>query len=327
MKRRDFIRFLGGAAAAWPIVIRAQQRSRKISRVGWLVPGSQTAQTNLDEYRRGMRELGYTEGLTVETSYAYADGEFDRLDKIAAALVNERVDVIVTAGTPACLAAKRATSTVPIVFAVSSDPLGTGVVHSLSHPESNITGLSLMATDLSAKRMELLRTLLPGIHQIAVLWDSSNPGMALRVRESRQAAEQLKVGFLDAGARDLDSLEASFATLSAKRPEAILVTAEAFTNLHRDRILDFVSRSHIPTIYEDGGFVRAGGLIAYGPNIPDMFHRAASYVDKILKGAKPADLPVEQPTRFELIINLKTARALGIEIPPTLLASADEAIE
>jgi putative ABC transport system substrate-binding protein len=306
MKRRDFIQFLGGTAAAWPIAVRAQH-SRKIPRVGWLAPGSQNVQTNLDEYRRGMRELGYTEGLTVETFYVYADGEFDRLDKLASMLVNERVDVIVTAGTPACLAAKRATSTIPIVFAVSSDPLSTGVIHSLAHPESNITGLSMMATDLSAKRMELLHTLLPSIRQIAVLWDSSNPGMALRVRETRQAAEHLKVGFLDAGARDLDSLEASFATLSEKRPEALLVTAEPFTNLHRDRILDFVSHSRIPAIYEDGGFARAGGLIAYGPNIPDMFHRAASYVDKILKGTNPADLPVEQPTRFELIINLKTA--------------------
>lgn len=328
MRRRDFIQFLGGGvAAAWPIAVRTQQHLRKIPRIGWLALGSQTAQTNLEEYRRGMRELGYTENLTVETEYLYADGEFDRLDKLATMLVNERVDVIVTAGTPGCLAAKRATSTIPIVFAVSSDPLGTGVVHSLAHPEGNITGLSLMATDLSAKRMELLQTLLPSIRQIAVLWDSSNPGMALRVHETQQAAETLKVGFLDAGARDLDSLEASFVTLSAKRPEALLVTAEAFTNLHRDRILDFVSRSRIPAIYEDGSFARAGGLIAYGPNVPDMFYRAASYVDKILKGAKPADLPVEQPTKFELIINLKTAKALGIEIPPTLLARADDVIE
>jgi putative tryptophan/tyrosine transport system substrate-binding protein len=327
MKRRDFIQLLGGTTVAWPIAVRAEQHPRKVPLIGWLVPGSQAAQANLEEFRRGMRELGYTESVTVETIYVYADGEFDRLGKLATMLVDKNVDVIVTAGTPGCLAAKHATSTIPVVFAVSSDPLSTGVVRSLAHPESNITGLSLMATDLSAKRMELLQVLLPSIRRIAVLWDSSNPGMALRVRETRQAAEQLKVAFLDVGARDLDSLETSFVTISASRPEALLVTAEAFTNLHRDRILEFVSRNHIPAIYEDGSFARAGGLIAYGPNVPDMFHRAATYVDKILKGAKPADLPVEQPTKFELVINLRTAKALSIEIPTILLTRADEVIE
>jgi putative ABC transport system substrate-binding protein len=182
-----------------------------------------------------------------------------------------------------------------------------------------------MATDLSAKRLELLKLLVPSINGVAVLWDSSNPGMALRVRETRLAAEQLKVAFYDAGASDLDGLQASFAVLSERRPEAMVVTAEAFTNLHRDRILEFALRNRIPTIYEDGGFARAGGLMAYGPSIPHMFHRAAGY--KILKGAKPAELPVEQPTKFELVINLKTAKGLGLTVPPTLLARADEVIE
>jgi putative ABC transport system substrate-binding protein len=274
-----------------------------------------------------MRELGYVEGRNVETEYLYADGRIDLLPGHAATLVAHKVDLIVTAGTPGCLAAKQATTITPIVFAVSSDPLSTGVVTSLARPGGNITGLSLMASDLSAKRLELLRNLLPGFGRVAVLWDSSNPGMALRVRETEHAAEQLKIVFFDAGARDLDGLEASFATLSEQRPEALVVTAEAFTNRHRDRILDFTMRNRIPAVYEDGRFAQAGGLMAYGPSVPDLFRRAATYVDKILKGAKPADLPVEQPVRFELVLNLKTAKALGLTVPPSLLAIADEVIE
>jgi putative ABC transport system substrate-binding protein len=327
MRRRDFIKVIAGSAATWPLTVGAQQPSRRIPRIGWLVPTPEAEQENLEQYRRGMLELGYVEGRTVATTYLYADGEADRLDKLAATLVAENVDIIVTFSTPGCLAAKRATTTIPIVFAASSDPLSTGIVTSLGHPGGNITGLSVMATELSAKRLELLQMVVPSIHSIAVLWDSSNPGMALRVRETRLAAEQLNVAFLDSGARDLDSLEASFAALSRQRPEALLVTAEPFTRRHRDRILDFTMKNRIPTIYEDSGFVRAGGLISYGPNIPSLFHSAAGYVDKILKGARPADLPVEQPTKFLLIINVRTAKALNLEIPPTLLARADEVIE
>jgi putative ABC transport system substrate-binding protein len=327
MRRRDFIKVIAGSAATWPLTVGAQQPSRRIPRIGWLVPTPEAEQENLEQYRRGMLELGYVEGRTVATTYLYADGEVDRLDKLAATLVAENVDIIVTFSTPGCLAAKRATTTIPIVFAASSDPLSTGIVTSLGHPGGNITGLSVMATELSAKRLELLQMVVPSIHSIAVLWDSSNPGTALRVRETRLAAEQLNVAFLDSGARDLDGLEASFAALSRQRPEALLVTAEPFTRRHRDRILDFTMKNRIPTIYEDSGFVRAGGLISYGPNIPSLFHSAAGYVDKILKGARPADLPVEQPTKFLLIINVRTAKALNLEIPPTLLARADEVIE
>ena len=276
--------------------------------VGWLVPGSRSMQSNLEEYRRGMRELGYVEGRTLETEYVYADGQAERLPALASTLVAHKVDVIVTAGTPGCLAAKQATTTIPIVFAVSSDPLSTGVVASLARPGGNITGLSLMATDLSAKRLELLRALLPRLSSIAVLWDASNPGMALRVQEAQAAAEQLNIAFHDAGVRDLDGLDASFAALSERRPEALLVTAETFTNKHRDRIVDFVKRAHIPTMFEEQLPVRVGGLMSYGPSVPKMFYQAAAYVDRILKGAKPADLPVQQPTNFELVVNLATAQ-------------------
>ncbi|MBI1778054.1 MAG: ABC transporter substrate-binding protein, partial [Proteobacteria bacterium] len=274
-----------------------------------------------------MRELGYIEGRTVETEYLYADAQFVPLSGLAATLVAHKVDIIVTWSTPGGLAAKQATTTIPIVFAVISDPISAGVVASLARPGVNITGLSLMGTDLSAKRIELLQILVPNISLVGVLWDASNLGMAPRVREAQLAAGQLRVGFYDAGSHGLDGLEASFAMLSERRPEALLVTAETFTNYHRDRILDFTMRNRIPAIYEDARFARAGGLMAYGTNIPALFRRAATYVDKILNGANPADLPVEQPTKFELVINLKTAKALGLTVPPLLLASADEVIE
>ncbi|WP_036047427.1 ABC transporter substrate-binding protein [Bradyrhizobium sp. Tv2a-2] len=322
MRRRDFIKMLAIATRA-----AAAAAQRKIPRVGWLVPTTKTEQENLDEYRRGMDALGYQEGRTIETTYLYADGEPDRLDKLASMLVKENVDVIVTFSTPGCLAAKRATSTIPIVFAASSDPLSTGVVTSLSHPGGNITGFSVMATDLSAKRLELLKMVVPGIRDIAVLWDTSNPGMALRVHETQRAAEQLNVAFLDSGAHDLEGLEATFAALSKRRPAALLVTVEPFTRLHRERILDFTIKNRIPTMFEDAAMVRTGGLISYGPSIPSLFHDAAGYVDRILKGARPSDLPVEQPTRFQLVINMKAARSLNLDIPPELLARADEVIE
>jgi putative ABC transport system substrate-binding protein len=326
MRRREFIAALTGLTLC-SVRTHAQQPSRKIPRIGWLVPTPQAEQENLEEYRRGMLELGYVEGRTVSTTYLYSGGEADRLDQLAAKLVTENVDIIVTFSTPGCLAAKRATTIIPIVFAASSDPLSTGIVNSLGHPGGNITGLSVMAADLSAKRLELLQMVVPSIRSIAVLWDSSNPGMALRVHETKLAAEQLNVAFLDSGARDLDGLEANLTALSKQPPEALLVTAEPFTRRYRDRILDFTMKNRIPAIYEDSGLVRAGGLMSYGPHIPSLFHSAARYVDRILKGAKPADLPVEQPTKFLLIINAKTAKALNLEIPPTLLARADEVIE
>ena len=205
------------------------------------------------------------------------------LPGLAATLVTHKVDLIVTVGTPGCLAAKAATKTIPIVFASSSDPLSTGVVDNLARPGGNITGLSSMAADLSAKRLELLQMLLPGISRIAVLWDASNPGMALRVRETQLAADRSTIAFQDAGARDLDGLEASFAELAERPPEALLVTAEAFTIRHRDRIVDFTMRNGIPTMFEEQRPVRVGGLVSYGPSNSKMFYRAATYVDKILQ--------------------------------------------
>ena len=325
--RRTFLVALGTIAFVVPNS-SAQQHSGKPPRIGWLVPTTQEEWDGLlEEYRLGMRALGYIEGRTVETEYLYANGHFDRLPDLAATLVEHKVDLIVTGATPAIIAAKRATEKIPIVFAASSDPISTGVIASLARPGGNITGLSLMASDLSAKRLELIHTLVPSVSKIAVLWDSSNPGMALRVRETRAAAEQAKVAFFDAGAHDLDELAAMFAELSKRKPLALVVTAEPFTMEHRSRILDFMARNAIPAMYEDGRFVEAGGLMSYGPSLGDVFRRSAGYVDKILKGANPASLPVEQPTKFELVVNLKTAKALGITIPQSMLVAADKVIE
>ena len=311
LNRRGFLVVLGATFFAVPGSL-AEQNSRSVPRIGWLVPTTQAEWNSLlDEYRSGMRELGYVEGRTVQTEYLYADGQFDRLPGLAEKLVDHKVDLIVTASTPASLAAKQATRNIPVVFAASSDPISTGVVASLAHPGGNVTGLSLMSSDLSAKRVELLQKLVPRLGRMAVLWDSSNPGMALRARETRAAAEQAGIVFFDAGAQNLDGLEAMFAELSKQKPLAVVVTTEPFTQKHRSRILDFMSRNGIPAMYEEVRFVEDGGLMSYGPSVSDLFRRSAVYVDKIIKGAKPADLPVEQPTKFELAINLAAAKALG----------------
>jgi putative ABC transport system substrate-binding protein len=274
-----------------------------------------------------LEELGYLEGKNVVIERKFAEGNPERLKEFAADLVREHVDVIVTLGTPAGFAAKQATSTIPIVLGANSDPVGVGLVASLARPGGNATGNSLMAPELSAKRLEILRALAPGISRFAILWDSSNPGMAERVRETKVAADQSRVLLHTVGPRNLEELEAAFAELLNQRPDALLVTTETFTRQHLVRILDFASQNKIPAMFEDSSYVEAGGLMSYGPDYEEVFRTAAVFVSKILKGAKPADLPIEQPTKFQLVINLKTAKALAIEIPPTLLAMADRVIE
>jgi putative tryptophan/tyrosine transport system substrate-binding protein len=272
-------------------------------------------------------ELGYVEGKNVVIERKSAGGNTELLAGLAADLVRQQVDIIVTAGTPAGFAAKKATSTIPIVLGANSDPVGVGLVASLARPGGNATGNSLMAPDLSAKRLDILHTLAPGISRIAILWDSSNPGMAERVRETKIAADQSHVLLNTVGPRNLDELDSAFADLLNVRPDALLVTAEPFTRRHLIRILEFSNTNKIPTMFEDSSYVVAGGLISYGPDYQDVFRKAAIFVDKILKGAKPADLPIEQPTKFELVINLKTAKAFGLEIPPKLIALADRVID
>ena len=321
MRRRECITLLGGLAALSPLAVYAQ----KPFKIGLL-------DTGIGEYfsvpfMRKLGELGYVEGRNVVIERKSAGGNAALLTDLAADLVRQQVDVIVTAGTPAGFAAKKATSTIPIVLGANSDPVGVGLVASLSRPGGNTTGNSLMAPDLSAKRLDILHTLAPGISRIAILWDSSNPGMAERVRETKIAADQSHVLLHTVGPRNLNELNTAFADLLNARPDAILVTAETFTRQHLDRILDFANNNKIPAMYEDKAYVVAGGLMSYGPDLQDVFRKAAIFVDKILKGAKPGDLPIEQPTKFELVINLKTAKAIGLSIPPSLFATAYEVIE
>jgi putative ABC transport system substrate-binding protein len=322
--RRAFVGALGGAVA-WPVLTRAQQPERNRYRIGLLNTGGSTPLVDL--FITTLGDLGYVDGKNAVIERRFAEGNVDRLRDFATILANPPADVIVTIGTPAAFAATRATSTIPIVFAAISDPVGVGLVASLARPGGNATGNSLMAPDLSAKRLEILRTVAPQISRVAILWDSSNPGMIQRVREAEIAADQAHVLLRTVGPRNLDELEVAFGELARERPDALLVTTEAFTRLHLGRILEFANANRLPAMYEDGTYVEAGSLMSYGPDYRAMFRRAAVLVDKILKGAKPADLPIEQPTTFDLVINIKAAQAIGLDLPANLLARADRVIE
>lgn len=326
MRRREFIALLAGLASTWPVVARAQRAVK----IGLLNTGGQTggdADFFSQSFMGKLEELGYLEGKNLVVERRFAEGNVKRLNDLAAELVRQQVDVIVTIGTPAGFAAKQATSTIPIVLGANSDPVGVGLVASLARPGGNITGNSLMAPELSAKRLDVLRQLDPGISRFAILWDSSNPGMANRVHETQVAADQSHVFLHTVGPRNLEELDAAFADLLSQRPDALLVTTEAFTRRYQARILEFANGNKIPAMFEDSSYVEAGGLMSYGPNYRELFRTAAVLVDKILKGAKPADLPIVQPTTFDLVLNLKTAKTIGREIPPALLALANRVIE
>ena len=320
MRRRAFIAFVSGAAL-WPAVARAQHRFK----IGLLDTGIGAYFTV--PFISKLEELGYVEGKNTVIERKNAEGTVERLNDFAADLVRQQVDVIVTIGTPAAFAAKQGTSTIPIVLGANSDPVGVGLVASLARPGGNATGTSLMAPELSAKRLDILRTLEPGISRFAMLWDSSNPGMAQRVHETEIAADQSHVLIHTVGPRNFDELEAAFAELLSQRPDALLVTTEAFTRRYRAQILGFVNNNKLPAMFEESSWVEAGGLMSYGPDYLETFRTAAILVDKILKGARPGDLPIEQPTAFELVLNLKTAKAIGREIPPSMLALSNRVIE
>lgn len=326
MKRREFIALLGGAAATWPIVAHAQ----RLVKIGLLNTGGETSGDSTffnKPFMHKLEELGYREGKNLVVERRFAEGNAKQLNDFAADLVRQQVDVIVTVGTPAGFAAKQATSTIPIVLGGNADPVGVGLVASLARPGGNITGNSLMAPELSAKRLDVLRRLDPAISRFAILWDSSNPGMASRVHETEIAADRSHVFLHTVGPRNLDELEAAFADLLSQRPDALLVTTEAFTRRYQARILDFANGNKIPAMFEDSSYVEAGRLMSYGPDYQEVFRTAAVFVDKILKGARPANLPIEQPTIFELVLNMKTAKVIGREIPPNLLALANRVIE
>ena len=316
----------GGLLAAPLVTEISAQPFRRIARVGILNAG--TAQdVRVDEFRDGLRELGYVEGQNLLISYRWADGHQDRLPGLAAELLAGNVEVIVAMG-PAVWAAKRQTTTVPIVIAFSGgDPAATGMVSNLARPGANITGVSFMSNDLAAKRLELLKQASSRIARVAVLYNPDEPPSAPELRETEAAARTIGVTLQPLEGRRSGDLDGLFAAAARQRADALLVFAHGFAALNRGRIIELAARHRLPTMYGYREFVDAGGLMAYGANIQGMVRRAASYVDRILKGAKPGDLPIEQPTKFELVINLKTAKALGLTIPPSLLARADEMIQ
>ena len=324
MKRRAFIAALGGAAA-WPVMARAQQS--KLPTIGFLGTTTKSAWAQWTAaFVRRLGELGWVEGRTITITYSWADGRSERYDEIAAEFVRLKVDVIVTASTPAIIAAKQATSVIPIVFAGAADPVRNGLVASLARPGGNVTGLSIQSTDLAGKRLELLRELVPRLYRLAILYDAGNPATVLEMGEVQEAAQALRFEVAKMGIRQSDELDAAFAALNG-RADGLYVCQSNLIVANRNRVNALALSTRLPTMHNFRSYVQAGGLISYGPSLADQFARAADFVHKILRGAKPADLPVQQPTKYELVINLRTAKALGLEVPPSLLARADEVIE
>ena len=325
-RRREFITLLGGATA-WPLAARAQQLA-KLPRIGILWPNPLAASGHLvDAFRQGLSELGYVEGHNMMIEFRSAEGRMERLPDLAAELVRLPVDVIQTATSPTIRAAQQATRTIPIVMGNSQDPVSEGFVASLARPGGNITGQTLFSPDLAAKRLQLLKDVIPTLTRVAVLWHVDDPALALALRETVIAANALRLEFRSLGVRGPDEFEAAFRTAMQENAGALIVLENILSFRYRAEIARLANGSRMPAMYGLREYAEAGGLIAYGPNLAQMYRRSATYVNKILKGAKPADLPVEQPVRFELLLNLKTAKTLGLTVPPGVLAIADEVIE
>jgi len=315
MRRREFITFLAGAATAWPLAGRAQQQSGKIHRIGPLTRKTDASVANqINAFRHGLRDLGWVEGTSISIEYRDAEGQLDRLHALAAELVALNMDVIVTVDTPPTQAAKQATSTIPIVVAVSADPVGAGLVSSLGHPGGNTTGLALLAPETDQKGLEFLKQTLPKTNRVLMIVDPKNPGMMLRLKAIQTAAPKLAIELQSIPA--LGSSELVDALAAAKEPPDALFLLSPIYAAYRNEIAEFAAKMKLPILFDTSGLAgEPGALLSYGADVSDLFRRAATFVDKILKGAKPVDLPVEQPTKFELVINLKTAKALGIDVP------------
>jgi ABC-type uncharacterized transport system substrate-binding protein len=326
VKRRQFITLLGGAAATWPTLARAQQRA-KLPTIGFLGPTTPAAWNEyVTVFVQRLGELGWIGGRTVAIEYRWAEGRSERFTEIAAEFVRLKVDIIVTVGTAAA-AAKQATSVIPIVFAVAADPVGSDLVASLARPGGNVTGLSLQQTDAAGKRLELLREVLPDFRRLAIIANVGYPAAVLDMNEVQVAARTLGLDVVDKlEIRKPEDVAPAFDALKGGA-QALYVCGDALVDSVRARINTLALGARLPTLYPNREYLQEGGLMSYGPNFPDLFRRAADYVDKILRGAKPADLPVEQPTRFELVINLATAKALGLTIPESFLLRVDEVIE
>jgi len=325
MRRREFITLLGGAAVASPLTARAQQAG-KLPTIGLLGTASASVQSNLvAAFVQRLRALGWIEGRTVAIEYRWAEGRTERYAEIAAEFVRLKVDIIVTSG-GAVLAARQATSVIPIVFAVANDPLGSGLVASLSRPGGNVTGLSAQQSDLIGKRLEHLREVVPGFRQLGIMANVGYPAAVLEMDEVQGTARTFGFEVAKLEIRRPEDIAPAFEALKG-RAEALYVCSDPFVNANRIRINTLALVARLPTSYAHRAYVDAGGLMSYGPNFADLFRRSAELVDKVLRGTKPADIPVEQPTKFELVINLKTAKTLGLDVPPMLLARADEVIE
>jgi putative tryptophan/tyrosine transport system substrate-binding protein len=327
MRRRELVIFLVGAALMLPLTAaHAQKPAGKIYHLGILQPGA-PPEPLVDALQQRLNELGYSEGHNIAYEYRWAEGKPQRLTELAKELVDLKVDVITAFSTPAAIAAQKATQTIPIVFAGVGDPVGSGLVSSLSRPGGNITGISILATELSGKRLELLKEIVPSASPVAMFWNDSNPGMVLRAHEAQNAADKMSLNLQSIGVHDLISFDTAFATINNGRFNALLVLIDPFTREHRQRIVDFAAQRRLPAIYESREFVDAGGLISYGPSLPALQRRAADYVSMIFKGSNPADLPVEQPTKFEMVINMKAAKALGLAISQSVVMRADDLLE
>jgi putative ABC transport system substrate-binding protein len=322
MKRREFISLLGGAAAAWPLAADAQQRSVKIPRIGIIDDSPMW-----DHFRQGLRDLGYLVGQNIAIEYRSTEGTVDRLTRAALELASVPADVIVVHGSPATRAARRATATIPIVTLGVGDPVRAGFVTNLARPDRNITGNTIQSPDLIGKRLEILKQCVPGLARVAFLWNPDNDSNLAFLEELIIAVPALGLQLISVPMRTSDEFEPAHAAMMRRRPGAFATTADPLIQRHIMQVIDFMASHRLPAMYQLKENVVAGGLMSYGASLPDMFRRGAWYVHRILQGAEPAELPIEQPTKFDLTINLKTVRALGLEIPPTLLARADEVIE
>jgi putative tryptophan/tyrosine transport system substrate-binding protein len=324
MRRREFIALVGGAAATWPLAARAQQAGR-LPTIGFLGATPSIESQRVAAFVQRLRELGWIDGRNLAIEYRWAEGRNERNAESAAEFVRLKVDVIVTVGTPPTLAAQQATAVIPIMF-VASDPVGTGLVASLARPGGNVTGLSIQTTDVVGKRLERLREVVPGLRRLAILANVGNPASVLEMGEAQATARTLGLEVITSEIRRAEDISPAFEALKG-RADALYICVDPLVNTNRIRINILAVGARLPTMHSLREYVEAGGLMSYGPNIADMFRRAAELVDRILRGTKAADIPVEQPTKFDLVINLTTAKALGLTIPPTLLALADEVIE
>jgi len=323
--RRELIAAIAGAGV-WPLSARAQVGERQYT-IGIFSAGSAYSAGIRSPFFEALQELGWVEGKNVAFEHRYAENRLERLPELAADLVRHKVDVIAASETLAPLAAKRATATIPIVMTAAGDPLGSGLVASLARPGGNVTGMSLMASDLGAKRLELLKEVLPRLSRVAVLWNADNPYSVLVFKETQTGGRALGIEVRSLEVRGPGDFDSAFEAARGLHPDGLITVEDPLTTDYRTRIAEFTGRQQLPSLHGIREFVAAGGLMSYGPNIADLFRRAAYYVDKILRGAKPADLPVQQPTKFEMVINVKTAKALGLDLPPSLIARADEVIE